>query len=213
MRSPCGAAPYTHGCSWENQDEGFVAKLLVPEGAQNIEVGTPVALLVDEAEAVAAFKDYAPAAAGGGAPDAAAAAAPAAAEAPAPAAPRNSRIGPAARTLLEQSGIPAELVTPTGPNGIVTKGDVLAAVEAGVKAPAAGKAAAAAAAPPQPQQQQQPKQQQQQAQRQQAPPTPAAPAAAPPPPAGAAYTDIPNSQIRKIIAQRLQESKQTIPHL
>ena len=29
---------------------------------------------------------------------------------------------------------------------------------------------------------------------------------------GPRYTDIPNSQIRKIIAQRLLESKQTIPH-
>ncbi|KAL4449482.1 hypothetical protein ABPG77_007126 [Micractinium sp. CCAP 211/92] len=200
--------------SWENQDEGFVAKLLVAEGAQNIAVGTPVALLVDEAEAVAAFKDYAPAAARGGAAEAAA---PAAAEVPppAPTAPRNSRIGPAARTLLETSGIPAELVNPTGPNGIITKGDVLAAIEAGVKPPAADKTKAAAAPPPQ--QPQQPQQQQQQ-QRQQAPAdaaprAPAAPAPPPQPPAGATYTDVPNSQIRKIIAQRLQESKQTIPHL
>lgn len=210
-------------CSWENQDEGFVAKLLIPAGAQNIAVGTPVALLVDEADAVAAFKDYAPGAPGSGAAEGAASA-PAAEEAPAqaPTTQRNSRIGPAARTLLEESGIPADLVTPTGPKGIITKGDVLAAIQAGVKAPAAGKAAATAAPPPQQQSQQPQQQQQQPAQRQQtqarAPAQPAPPAAAaaarpPTPAAGTAYTDIPNSQIRKIIAQRLQESKQTIPHL
>jgi len=32
------------------------------------------------------------------------------------------------------------------------------------------------------------------------------------PPAGAAYTDIPNSQIRRVIASRLTQSKQQIPH-
>ncbi|PRW60729.1 dihydrolipoamide S-acetyltransferase [Chlorella sorokiniana] len=210
--------------SWENQDDGFVAKLLVPEGTKDIQVGTPVALLVDEEDQVAAFKSYAPAGGSGGAAAAAAAAeapsssgaaAAAAAEAK-PVVQRDSRIGPAARTLLEEHGLSPEDVNPTGPHGIITKGDVLAAVEAGVKpraaaAPAAA-AAAAAAAPAAPQQQQV----QQQAAA--APQQPAAAAAAPAaatkaPPKGAAYTDIPNSQIRKIIAQRLQESKQSIPHL
>lgn len=182
-------------CSWENQDEGFVAKLLVPEGAKDIAVGAPVALLVEEAEQVVAFKDYAP----GGAPAAAAAEQQAPAAAAGTAAPggahHSDRMGPAARTLLAESGIPADLVTPTGPHGIITKGDVLAAMAAGVKAapPAAAPrpAPAAAAAP---------------AARQAA-------AAQNVPPAGAAYTDVPNSQIRKVIAQRLLESKQTIPHL
>jgi hypothetical protein len=72
------------GClrrSWENQDEGFIAKLLVPEGTQGVAVGSPVAVLVEEEGAVPAFKGYA---AGGGSE---AAAAPAAAEAPEQAAP------------------------------------------------------------------------------------------------------------------------------
>lgn len=215
--------------SWENQDEGFVAKLLVPAGTRNIEVGTPVALLVDEEDQVAAFKDYAAggaAAGGGGAPgadEAAAAAAPGGAVSTAPPGKHHdSRMGPAARTLLANSGIPADLVTPTGRYGMITKGDVLAAIEAGVKAPA--KQAAAAAAQPQPTPPQQQKQQQAKAAAP-APPAPlaarpatAAAAAAPkpqPPPAGAgaSFTDIPNTQIRKIIAQRLLESKTTIPHM
>ncbi|KAH7047698.1 pyruvate dehydrogenase complex dihydrolipoamide acetyltransferase [Linnemannia elongata] len=45
-------------------------------------------------------------------------------------------------------------------------------------------------------------------------PAPAPKAAAPTPaaPASAAYTDIPVTNMRKIIAQRLSESKQTVPH-
>ncbi|KAI3429594.1 hypothetical protein D9Q98_005680 [Chlorella vulgaris] len=209
--------------SWENQDDGYVAKLLVPEGAKDLAVGSPVALLVEEEDQVAAFKDYVPTAGGATAaaspaaqPEAAAAAGAGAGEPAAAAGQHNSRMGPAARSLLAESGIPAGLVTPTGPRSIITKGDVLAAIAAGVKAPAAAA----------PQQQQQQQQQQPVAavlSKPAAAPPAAAPqsaaakqAAAPPPrpaPAGAGYTDIPNSQIRKIIAQRLLESKQTIPHL
>lgn len=195
-----------------------MAKLLVPEGTKDIQVGTPVALLVDEEDQVAAFKGYAAAAGGSGsgattpAAEATSSSSGAAAAESPPAVHRDSRIGPAARTLLEESGLSPEDVTPTGPHGIITKGDVLAAIEAGVKpraaaaaAPAAPAAPTAAAAP-----QQQATQQPAAAPQQQA----AAPASAGAgKPKGAAYTDIPNSQIRKIIAQRLQESKQTIPHL
>ena len=40
------------------QDDGIVAKLLVKAGTKDIPVGTPMAVLVEEAEHVAAFKDY-----------------------------------------------------------------------------------------------------------------------------------------------------------
>ncbi|KAJ1639121.1 single hybrid motif-containing protein [Pavlovales sp. CCMP2436] len=43
---------------FESIDDGFVAKILVPEGAQDIPVGTPVLIMVEEAADVAAFKDY-----------------------------------------------------------------------------------------------------------------------------------------------------------
>ncbi len=222
---------YAPCCSWENQDEGFIAKLLVAEGAKDIAVGAPVALLVEEADQVAAFKDYthgsgvggaaagAEAAAEQPAEDAAAAAASAGGTVAPGGAHHSDRMGPAARTLLAESGISADLVTPTGPNGIITKGDVLAAMAAGVKAPSPGAAKAAkaakAATPAAAAEQQQPKQQPVAAAPKAAAPKAPVPAAAkpPPPPAGAAYTDIPNSQIRKVIAQRLLESKQTTPHL
>ena len=46
--------------AWENQDEGFVARILMPSGSQNVPIGTPALLLVDSADDIAAFKDYAP---------------------------------------------------------------------------------------------------------------------------------------------------------
>lgn len=191
--------------AWENQDEGFIAKLLVPGGAQGIQVGSPVAILVEDEEQVGAFKDYQP--------DAAATSTPAAAqESTAAAAPAgeeqeahevNARMGPAARHYLEESHIPISAVHPSGPHHMITKGDVLEAIASGAKPAAEKKTSDAAALPPPP-----------------PPPQPTATAATttqqpppPPPPTGAAYTDIPTTQIRRIIADRLLQSKTTIPHL
>lgn len=42
------------------QEEGYIAKLLFPEGTKDIPLGTPVAILVDNKEDVAKFKDYQP---------------------------------------------------------------------------------------------------------------------------------------------------------
>mmetsp|Transcript_30052 Transcript_30052/g.66579 ORF Transcript_30052/g.66579 Transcript_30052/m.66579 type:complete len:621 (-) Transcript_30052:556-2418(-) len=194
---------------FENQDEGFLAKILVPAGSRDVSVGTTVALIVEDAETVSAFADYSTSSAAA-APSAAAAsvAAPAASAPARPSTPVNSRLGPAARMLLEESGLSASDIQPTGPNGIVTKGDVLAALAAGVKPGASKAAPAAAAAPAAP------------AAKPSAPAAPAAAAApkpaaaaAAPPPAGASYVDTPNTQIRKIIASRLLKSKVTIPGL
>ncbi|KAL6783610.1 DLA3 [Auxenochlorella protothecoides x Auxenochlorella symbiontica] len=209
--------------TWENQDDGFVAKLLVPEGAQGIEVGAPVAILVEEQGDIAAFKDYAGpssshAGGGGGAGQGEAAAG----RAQAVSGPTSDRLGPAARMLLSGSGLGPGDVTPTGPHGIVTKGDVLAALASG-QAPRAASTAtegtepaakpagkegteAAATAP---------------AAKEAAKPASSAPAPAqdPAPASGrrrktrGGHTDVPNSQIRRIIAARLSESKSTIPHL
>lgn len=43
------------------------------------------------------------------------------------------RIGPAAASLLRQYKLQARQIKPSGPHNMVTKGDVLAAIEAGVK--------------------------------------------------------------------------------
>ena len=37
---------------WEAQDEGFLAKILVAEGTKDIAVGTPVAVVVEDANDV-----------------------------------------------------------------------------------------------------------------------------------------------------------------
>ncbi len=43
------------------------------------------------------------------------------------------RIGPAAASLLRQYKLQARQIKPSGPYNMVTKGDVLAAIEAGLK--------------------------------------------------------------------------------
>ena len=46
----------------------------------------------------------------------------------------SKKMGPAAAKLLRESGLSPDAVKPSGPHDIVTKGDVLAAIAAGVKA-------------------------------------------------------------------------------
>ena len=43
---------------FEMQEEGYVAKLLFEEGAKDVPLGTPVAILVEEEADVAAFANY-----------------------------------------------------------------------------------------------------------------------------------------------------------
>jgi pyruvate dehydrogenase E2 component (dihydrolipoamide acetyltransferase) len=43
---------------FEMQEEGYIAKLLFPEGTKDIPLGTTVAILVDNKEDVEKFKDY-----------------------------------------------------------------------------------------------------------------------------------------------------------
>lgn len=43
---------------FEMQEEGYIAKLLYPEGAKDIKLGQIVAILVDSKDDVSKFKDY-----------------------------------------------------------------------------------------------------------------------------------------------------------
>lgn len=43
---------------FEMQEEGFIAKLMYPEGAKDVELGKTVAILVENKEDIAAFADY-----------------------------------------------------------------------------------------------------------------------------------------------------------
>ncbi|KAL7746386.1 pyruvate dehydrogenase complex dihydrolipoamide acetyltransferase component (E2) [Sorochytrium milnesiophthora] len=194
---------------FECQDEGYLAKILVDSGAKDIPVGQPVAVMVEDASAVEKFKDYS-------ASDAAAPAAPKSPEAvsqtsaaqdtsSAPAASQEASTSnsssstdaaggrifasPLAKSLASQNSVDLSSVQGSGPNSRIVKADVEAAMRA--PKPAASSATAASAAPT-------------------ADKKAAAPAAAGP--AGNPYTDIPNSNMRKVIAQRLTDCKRDIPH-
>ena len=133
----------------EAVDEGTIAKILVPEGTQDVPVNDVIAVLAGDGEDVKA--------AGAGAASAppkpaAAAEAPAAAPAPqaAPAAQANghARIfsSPLARRLAKEAGIDLARITGSGPHGRVIARDVEGAKSGkGLKAPAAAPGAPAIA--------------------------------------------------------------------
>jgi pyruvate dehydrogenase E2 component (dihydrolipoamide acetyltransferase) len=186
---------------FEAVDEGVVGKLLIAAGTEGVKVNTPIAVLLAEGEQMGA----APAPKAAAAP--AAPPAPAAAAAPAPAAPRAATGGrilasPLARRLAAAKGVDLAALTGSGPNGRIVKADVEAA-EPGARPAAAVAAAPVVAAP--------------------AAPAPAArPAAALPtgPSAetvlkmfeGRAFDEVKLDGMRKTVAARLTEAKQTIPH-
>jgi pyruvate dehydrogenase E2 component (dihydrolipoamide acetyltransferase) len=152
----------------EAVDEGTIAKILVPEGTQDVPVNDIIAVLAGDGEdvkAAGAGAGAAPAPKPAEAPKPAAAAAtapapapaPAAAPAPAPqaaAAPAKSnghaRIfsSPLARRLAKDAGIDLARITGSGPHGRVVARDVEGAKSGkGLKAPAAAPGAAPAIAP------------------------------------------------------------------
>jgi len=113
---------------------------------------------------------------------------------------------PSARRLARELGVDIATVSGTGPKGRVVNADVRAAAEAAPTsaAPPAAQPAAAQPAAAQP------------AAAQPAAAQAAAPAAPAPAAAAAAvpegWTAVPHTRVRRIIAQRLQESKTTAPH-
>lgn len=139
-----------------------------------------------------------------GAIDAGAAAAEAAAGAASAAGKSNSAMSPAVRKLIEEHGLDASMITPTGPKGNLTKGDVLAAIEA------QGQAGTAAAAPPAPAKvvasaETAAKPEAASA----APPEAPRPQTVPPSPAGAREERVKMTRLRRRIAERLKEAQNT----
>jgi len=199
----------------EAVDEGTIAKIVVPEGTQDVAVNDVIAVLAGDGEdvkaagagAASAPPKAAPAAeapakpaAPAPAPAAAApakAAAPAAAATPAPqaAAPQSNghaRIfsSPLARRLANEAGIELARISGSGPHGRVIARDVEGAKSGkGLKAPAAAPAAGAPAAAPSMSDKQ-------------------ILALFEP----GSYEVIPHDGMRRTIAQRLTASVQTVPH-
>ncbi|MCZ8333432.1 MAG: pyruvate dehydrogenase complex dihydrolipoamide acetyltransferase [Rhodobacteraceae bacterium] len=179
---------------FEAVDEGIMGRILVAEGTAGVKVNTPIAVLVEEGEAA----DAAPAPAKAATPAPVAAAPVTAVAAPAPAAPKvaGTRVfaSPLARRIAAEKGLDLTRVQGSGPHGRIVKADV------------EGAKAAAATPVPAPV----------------APPAPAAaPASMPTGPAtetvlkmyqGRTFTEVPLDGMRRTIAARLTEAKQTIPH-
>ena len=184
----------------EAVDDGVLAVILVEAGSENVAVGTPIARLAEDGEAVDDVAS-APAAAAPSPPvaeakvESSAPAAPAPAAVPAPASMAAAAPGPGstaprlfasplARRIAGDNNIDLAGLTGSGPHGRILCRDVEAAISA--PAPAAAPSMAAGV-------------------------TAAMTAASAPSAPGASSLE-PNSQMRKIIAQRLQESKANAPH-
>jgi pyruvate dehydrogenase E2 component (dihydrolipoamide acetyltransferase) len=188
----------------EAVDEGTLAKIVVPEGTQDVPVNEIIAVLAGDGEDVkAAGAAPAPAAKPAEAPaakPAAAAPAPAskpAAPAPAPqaaAAPQtngHARVfsSPLARRLAREAGIELTRINGSGPHGRVVARDVEGAKSGkGLKAPAAAPAAGSSIAPSMSDKQ--------------------ILALFEP----GSYEVVPHDGMRRTIAQRLTASVQTVPH-
>lgn len=114
----CRCSPSLQTVDFDAQDDSFMAKHLVEAGTQDIAVGTPIFVTVDDADSVAAFKDF-EAEAAEGEPEAAAPAAEAAptpAEAPpAPIAKKEAPPAPEAAPVPAPTPAPAPAPTPAAP--------------------------------------------------------------------------------------------------
>jgi len=212
----------------EAVDEGRLGRILVPEGTEGVAVNTPIALLLEEGEDESALDGAA--AAGNGKSETAEARTPgaeptsaridasrpgesAAAAATGELARAGEAVGahggngqeaegdrvfasPLARRLAKEVGLDLATLKGSGPKGRIVKADIEAALAGGAAKPAEAKAPAAPAAPAQ---------------------APVAQAAGPnakqiADAVGLPYTEVKNSNIRKTIARRLTEAKQTVPH-
>ncbi len=208
----------------EAVDEGKLAKILVPEGTENVAVNAVIALLLEEGEdqsaLTGAIREAQQDAASQAAPPEAKPApkpaptpvpqapqkaepAPAPKPVPLPAAPASAArsnggervfASPLARRLAAQANLDLTRIAGSGPHGRIVKSDIEAAKASGGAAAQRPVAATAAAQPT---------------------------AVTLPPgvtmqvPAlldTGEFEPVPLSTMRKVIAQRLQESKQTIPH-
>ncbi len=186
---------------FEAVDEGTVSQLLVAEGTAGVKVNTPIAVIVEEGESLT----VAPKAAVAAPPVAAPVAMAGVMTAVAPAAPKveGARVfaSPLARRLAAERGLDLTRVAGSGPHGRIVKADV-----EGVKLASVAAAVIAAVAAPAP-----------------VPVAAATPVKSGMPTgmsaetvmkmyADRAYTEVPLDGMRRTIAARLTEAKQTIPH-
>ncbi|MFA8385263.1 MAG: pyruvate dehydrogenase complex dihydrolipoamide acetyltransferase [Pelagibaca sp.] len=185
---------------FEAVDDGVIGKLLVAEGTEGVKVNTPIAMLLEEGESAddlgaPATPKEAPASSNIAPAEASKATAPAQGygrgEAPQTQTASGDRIfaSPLARRIAADKGLDLSQITGSGPRGRIVKADVEGASPQAATTPAKTD-------------------------------TPASTPVAKPVDAsaiakmyeGRAYTEVPLDGMRKTIAARLTEAKQTIPH-
>ena len=183
---------------FEAVDEGTIGQILVAEGTAGVKVNTAIAVLLEDGEAAGAAVAK-PAAA---VPVAAAAAAPVAVPAPVTATVAPVAAGarvfasPVARRIAKEKGLDLTRVAGSGPHGRIVRADVEGASPvAAVASAAAPEAVTATAAPAKA-----------------AMPTGMAAETVMKMYADRAFTEVPLDGMRRTVAARLTEAKQTIPH-
>jgi pyruvate dehydrogenase E2 component (dihydrolipoamide acetyltransferase) len=189
----------------ESMEDGFLGKILVGDGAKDIPVGQAICLMVESKDELASIGDY-KVSAGGGAPappkkEESAPPPPPKQEAPKQEAPKSAppkpaqasqpqtsgdRVfaTPAARKFAEEKNISLSGIKGTGPDGGIVKADVEEYLASGPSPSKRTDQKVGGGAVPGGVQ----------------------------PIGDLDYIDIPNSQIRRVTAKRLLQSKQTIPH-
>lgn len=172
---------------FESLEEGFLAKILAPEGSKDISVGQPIAITVEDANDIEAVKASSSFSGSKVVKEQ---------KMPTQKTTTNdikqqkkgfNRISPAAKMLISEHRLDAFSIPASGPRGTLLKGDVLAMIKSG-KGFSKVDSAQTLTSSESPSQKSDLKQQD-------------------------SYQEFPNSQIRKVIAARLLESKQAIPHL
>ena len=174
----------------EAVDEGVLGKILVAEGTEGVAVNTIIAMILEEGETandIGAAPKSAPVAASAPRAETKLASAPVAVSTPT--AKTGSRVfaTPLARRMAAQLGIDLSKVQGTGPHGRIVKADLAkgGAPKAAASAPASSTSRTPSAGIDA---------------RKQADLL------------GMTYKELPNNNIKKVVASRLLESKQTIPH-
>lgn len=188
---------------FEAVDEGVVGKILIDAGTDGVKVNTPIAVLLAEGESADAIGTSSAAAPEAKADTGAKAAPEEGSAAPVPPAPASApradgtRIfaSPLARRIAAEKGLDLSQISGSGPHGRIVKADVADAKPSSAPAPTAAPAAPTATAP-------------------------AKAAMATGPSAdqvarmyeGRDYEEVALDGMRKTVAARLTEAKQTIPH-
>ncbi|CAL0321240.1 unnamed protein product [Lupinus luteus] len=173
---------------FETLEEGYLAKILVPEGSKEVAVGHAIAITVEDANDIDAVKDSVSSSSTTQPEKVTQSETKSEVKAHKSNA---TRISPAAKLLIAEYGLDASTLNASGPLGTLLKGDVLSAIKSGKLSPKPTSSKEKAS------HQQVASSQDSKSDLKQS----------------NVYEDFPNSQIRKVIAKRLLESKQNTPHL